>query len=71
MIYYTAQTRGFSIFSIVGDEFVTSTEEPDEVQFAEENAEEPVTEEEEQTPGFTAIMALIFVSIAFLATRKN
>jgi PGF-pre-PGF domain-containing protein len=69
MIYYTAQTQGFSIFGIVGDELKTVTDvaQPDAAAFAEE----PVTSEEKKTPGFSSVLGLLVVSLAFLVLRKN
>lgn len=72
-MYFVAETPGFSIFSVVGDEMkaVTGETKPVSAAFAEEETGEPVTAEDKKTPGFTALLGLAFVSVAFLAIRKN
>jgi PGF-pre-PGF domain-containing protein len=71
-LYFAAETTGFSIFSIVGDELVLATEgEADVPQaFTEEATEVPASTEDKSTPGFTAEIGLVFLSLAFLAGRK-
>ncbi|MDW7733589.1 MAG: PKD domain-containing protein, partial [Methanolobus sp.] len=71
-LYFVAETQGFSIFSVVGDELtaVTNETEPVAATFAEDDTSEPVTAEDKKTPGFTAVPGLIFVSFAFLASRR-
>ncbi|MBP2029483.1 PGF-pre-PGF domain-containing protein [Methanohalophilus levihalophilus] len=68
ILYFTAETPGFSIFSVVGD----NMEEAADVEIPV--AEEPVTPEEaEDSPdasGFTSFMAIGIVGFAFLMYRK-
>jgi PGF-pre-PGF domain-containing protein len=72
-LYFVAETQGFSIFSVVGDELkaVTGEAEPVAATFAEDDTGEPVTAGDKKTPGFTAVSGLIFVSFAFLASRRS
>ncbi|MGD9779348.1 PGF-pre-PGF domain-containing protein, partial [Methanomethylovorans sp.] len=72
-LYFVAETPGFSIFSVVGDEVKAVSEEakPVKQEIAEETPEEPVTEEGKETPGFTAAMGLVFVSVAFIVSRRS
>jgi PGF-pre-PGF domain-containing protein len=70
-IYFYAETPGFSIFEVVGDEVAETTEQvPASAPSVEELAEEPVEEETPDTPGFTALAGIVFVSLAFLMRRK-
>ncbi|APH38602.1 NosD domain-containing protein [Methanohalophilus halophilus] len=73
--YFTAETPGFSVFSIVGDEYKEVIEEPlAEEPEGEEVADEPAAETEEesaQTPGFTAIFAVALIAGAALIMRKD
>ncbi len=72
-IYFYAETPGFSIFNVVGD---TISETSEELVKASapivEEMTEPVEEEEtKDTPGFTAIAGIVFVSLALLVSRKQ
>jgi PGF-pre-PGF domain-containing protein/uncharacterized delta-60 repeat protein len=71
-LYFVAETQGFSIFSVVGDELkaVINEAEPVAATFAEEKTGNPVNAEDKKTPGFTALSGLAFVSVAFLTRRK-
>ncbi|GEM_PF-6904508 len=71
-LYFFAETPGFSIFSVVGDEVMAASEETgaSSQEVADENPEEPVNEEDKSTPGFTAMLGLVVVSVAFLISRK-
>jgi PGF-pre-PGF domain-containing protein len=71
-LYFAAETTGFSIFSIVGDKLVLATEGEANVPqaFTEEATEVPASTEDKSTPGFTAEIGLVFLSLAFLADRK-
>lgn len=70
-IHFVAETPGFSVFSVVGDEAKTviGEQEPVALAPAKENTDEPATEDK-NTPGFTYLTGLIFVSVAFMANRK-
>ncbi|WP_342304849.1 PKD domain-containing protein [Methanolobus sp. ZRKC5] len=72
-LYFDAQTPGFSIFSVIGDsvgaEVVES--EPESIISEEEELSEPDIEEPKDTPGFTGMLSLVFVTLAFLLFRKN
>ncbi|WMW23121.1 PGF-pre-PGF domain-containing protein [Methanolobus mangrovi] len=72
--YFYAETPGFSIFSVLGDEVSDTpadTVESSATSVAEE-VDEPVEEEEtSSTPGFTALTGVVFVSLAFLVSRKQ
>jgi PGF-pre-PGF domain-containing protein len=69
-IYFSAQTPGFSIFSVVGDKIdkVASEEKTGSMEFAEESKTEST--ETKSTPGFTALFGIIFVSLAFYMSKK-
>jgi PGF-pre-PGF domain-containing protein len=69
-IYFSAQTPGFSIFSVVGDKIdkVVSEEKTESVEFAEESEAEST--ETKGTPGFTALFGIIFVSFAFYMSKR-
>jgi PGF-pre-PGF domain-containing protein len=70
-IYFYAETPGFSIFEVVGDEVgVVSEQIPTSSSMPEEEAE-PVEEETQNTPGFTALAGIVFVSLALLVSRKD
>ena len=67
-IYFTAETPGFSIFNVVGDK-------EGEVIAVEADTATPVDVEPESietkdTPGFTALAGILFVSFAFVVRRK-
>ncbi|MDW7732623.1 MAG: leucine-rich repeat protein [Methanolobus sp.] len=71
-IYFTAQTSGFSIFSVVGNKI---EETPIQETYASASpAEESQIESEDvevkDTPGFTALAGIVFVALAFLTGRK-
>ncbi|ATU08082.1 lectin like domain-containing protein [Methanohalophilus portucalensis] len=72
-LYFNAETPGFSVFSIVGDEHKevieeTIVEEPE----VEKAADEPDTEDDNaQAPGFTAIFAGALAVVAAFAIRKK
>jgi PGF-pre-PGF domain-containing protein len=69
--YFTAETPGFSVFSIVGDEYKEVIEEPiAEEPEGEEVADEPAAESA-QTPGFTAMIAVALIASAALIMRKR
>jgi hypothetical protein len=72
-IQFVAETLGFSIFSIVGDEVVLATQGANDVPpvFTEEGAEVPATAENKNTPGFTGLMGLIFVAVACVASKRS
>nr|WP_321498079.1 NosD domain-containing protein [uncultured Methanolobus sp.] len=72
-IYFYAETPGFSVFNVVGDEMAetTSVETVESTAPITEEVEEPVEEDEtSSTPGFTAIAGVVFVSLAVLLRRK-
>ncbi|MBP1910718.1 NosD domain-containing protein [Methanolobus bombayensis] len=69
--YFYAETPGFSIFEVVGDEISETSEQASESTSIVEEEAEPVEEEEtSSTPGFTALAGIVFVSFAFLVKRK-
>ncbi|WP_292465926.1 PGF-pre-PGF domain-containing protein [Methanolobus sp.] len=68
-LYFVAETPGFSIFSVAGDE--VKAVQPVSYDLADETPEEPVTEEGKSTPGFTGLMGLVFVSLAFIVSRRS
>nr|WP_321496323.1 PGF-pre-PGF domain-containing protein [uncultured Methanolobus sp.] len=69
--YFYAETPGFSIFEVVGDEIgETSGQVTETSTTAAEEVEEPVEEETANTPGFTALAGIVFVSLAVLMRRK-
>lgn len=68
--YFYAETPGFSVFEVVGDEVSASSEQvPASASIAEE-VEEPVEEKTAYTPGFTAPAGVVFVSLVVLLRRK-
>ena len=69
--YFYAETPGFSVFNVVGDEIGETSEQDAASESAVEEVEEPAEEEETSgIPGFTAIAGLMFVSLAVLIRRK-
>jgi PGF-pre-PGF domain-containing protein len=67
-IYFTAETPGFSIFNVVGDkEGADIIGERETSVIAEEELESIETKD---TPGFTALAGIIFLSFAFVLIRK-
>jgi len=71
-LYFAAETQGFSIFSVIGDEVKATTEEetPVTAEFADDEPKESAPAEDKSTPGFTTVMGLVFVTVAFLIVRK-
>ncbi len=67
LLYFTAETSGFSIFSIVGDHIgeVTAEEMP-----VEEDPIKPETEDAKDASGFTAFASIAVIGFAFLMYRK-
>lgn len=71
-IHFVAETPGFSIFSVVGDELgATWEEKPADAAFFEEATEVPLETEDKDTPGFTGLMGLLFVAVACLVSRRS
>lgn len=74
-IHFTVKTPGFSIFSVVGDKAgETISEETPGISVEAEMAAkiaEPESTDTPDTPGFTGILSLVFVTLAFLFIRKN
>ncbi|WP_292464808.1 PKD domain-containing protein [Methanolobus sp.] len=71
-IHFVAETPGFSIFSVVGDELgTTEGEKTADTALFEEATEVPIETEDKNTPGFTGLMGLLFVAVAFLASRRS
>ncbi|WP_319507323.1 PKD domain-containing protein [uncultured Methanolobus sp.] len=70
--YFYSETPGFSIFSVVGDEVSDTPVETVETSTAmAEEVEEPVEEETPDTPGFTTLAGIAFVSVAYLVSGKH
>ena len=71
-IYFYAETPGFSIFEVVGDEIgSTATETVETATPVTEEVAEPAEEDETpDTPGFTALAGIVFVSLAVLIRRN-
>ncbi|WP_319507716.1 PKD domain-containing protein [uncultured Methanolobus sp.] len=70
-LYFYAETPGFSIFSVVGDTVGAEDVESEPELVVSEEGNEPVTEETPDTPGFTGMVSLVFVTLAFLVLRKH
>jgi PGF-pre-PGF domain-containing protein len=70
-IYFYAETPGFSIFEVVGDEITATSKQVPASTSVVEEVEEPAEEEASGTPGFTAIAGIVFVSLAILVSRKQ
>jgi len=74
-LYFNTETPGFSIFSIVGDEYREIIEEPiaQEPQIEQQTEEDKPSEAENtQTPGFTAIFAVaLIVGVAMITRQKS
>ena len=69
--YFYAETPGFSVFNVVGDEIGETSEQDTASASIVEEESEPVEEEETpDTPGFTAIAGVVFVSLSVLLRRK-
>ena len=71
-IYFYAETPGFSVFNVVGDEIGSTPAETVETSTSvTEEVEEPVEEDETpDTPGFTVLAGIVFVSLAVVLRRK-
>nr|WP_321431224.1 PKD domain-containing protein [uncultured Methanolobus sp.] len=71
-VYFYAETPGFSIFEVVGDEISEVTEQvPASASIVEEESE-PVKEDETSgIPGFTALTGFVFISLATFLRRKD
>ncbi|APH38540.1 right-handed parallel beta-helix repeat-containing protein [Methanohalophilus halophilus] len=71
-LHFVADTPGFSLFSIIGDEREAIEEVIPEEREVEEVADEPASEEESaKTPGFTALFAVAIIAGAALLTRQK
>lgn len=70
-IYFYAETPGFSIFEVVGDEIKEVPEQTPVSAPAVEDETEPAEDETPDTPGFTSFMSLVFVSFAVYLHRKS
>jgi PGF-pre-PGF domain-containing protein len=71
--YYEAKATDFSHFAISASVVNDKDDSELELIFKENPGveEEPITEEDKSTPGFSAIMFLIFVSIAFFSIKDD
>ncbi len=72
-LYFNTETPGFSIFSIVGDEYrevikKSIAQEPQVEQQTEED--KPFEAESARTPGFTAMSALVLIAGASTLRKK-
>lgn len=70
--YYEAKATGFSHFAISALLPTDKGDKDDDVNIIMEEPgteEEPATEEGKKTPGFSSLMGLVFVSVAFFVTR--
>lgn len=72
-LHFVTETPGFSVFSIVGDEYKEVIEEPiAEESEVEEVAEGSETEDDNvQAPGFTALFAVAIIAGAALLIRQK
>lgn len=72
-IHFVAETPGFSIFSVVGEELVLAREGANDVPlvFAEEALDVSTTSEDKKMPGFTGLMGMLFVAVACLVRRRS
>jgi hypothetical protein len=70
-IYFTAETPGFSIFSVVGDAISGESVESESVVSDNNEVYEPDVERAKDTPGFTGVVSLVFVSLAYFVLRKS
>jgi PGF-pre-PGF domain-containing protein len=68
--YFYAETPGFSIFEVVGDEIGETSEQVAASESVTEEVEEPVENETPDTQGFTILAGVVFVSLAVLTSRK-
>ncbi|MDK2830975.1 MAG: hypothetical protein PWQ75_727 [Methanolobus sp.] len=70
-IYFYAETPGFSIFEVVGDENTAVSEQIAASESANGDIAEPTEGgKTANTPGFTAIAGIVFVSLVVLMRRK-
>ncbi|MDK2939829.1 MAG: hypothetical protein PWQ51_1994, partial [Methanolobus sp.] len=70
-IYFYAETPGFSIFEVVGDENTAVSEQIAASESANGDIAEPAEGgKTANTPGFTAIAGIVFVSLVVLMRRK-
>ncbi len=70
-IHFYAETPGFSVFNVVGDEMGETLEQVQTSSPVTGEVEEPVEEEETpDTPGFTALAGVVFVSLVVLTRKK-
>ncbi len=70
-IYFYAETPGFSIFEVVGDEIKEVPEQTPVSAPAVEDETEPAEDETPDTPGFTGFISLVFVSFAVYFHRRS
>ncbi|WP_445475544.1 PGF-pre-PGF domain-containing protein [Methanococcoides methylutens] len=68
-LYFNAQTPGFSVFSIVGDE--AGSVEPVAEEVTTEVAGEPGEESAASTPGFTMLFSIALLAIAAVVIRRR
>ncbi|WP_394701206.1 PGF-pre-PGF domain-containing protein [uncultured Methanolobus sp.] len=69
--YFYAETPGFSVFNVVGDEIGETSEQDTASASIVEEESEPVEEEETSgIPGFTAIAGVVFVLLSVILRRK-
>ena len=69
-LYFYAETPGFSVFSVVGDEIGETSEQTPATGSIPVEEAEPAEEETPDTPGFTALAGIMVVSVAYLVSRK-
>ena len=70
--YFYAETPGFSVFNVVGDEIGETSEQAVASESAVEEVEEPEEEDETpDTPGFTALAGIVFVSLSVILRRRQ
>ena len=69
-VYFYAETPGFSVFSVVGDEIGETSEQTPATESIHVEEVEPAEEEIPDTPGFTALAGIMVVSVAYLVSRK-
>ena len=73
--YFYAETPGFSVFNVVGDEISAASKQVPASELVTEEVEEPVEEpveekETKDTPGFTILAGIMFVSFAVLVRKR-
>ncbi|WP_321431013.1 PGF-pre-PGF domain-containing protein [uncultured Methanolobus sp.] len=70
--YFYAETPGFSVFNVVGDEIGETSEQDTASASIVEEESEPVEEEETSgIPGFTAIAGVVFVLLSVILRRRQ